>query len=129
MNEEILKLVESLPERYKKTAIRKISEGEKLQYNPEKGIVNEAGDIIIDINVCRDKVKDFFNDEIEHDLLNENSDEEFKVPEGNINENDDDEDDLNCENEKNIDEESIEDQDDNKEETKEELINTFKNKN
>lgn len=143
MNDEIMKLVETLPERYKKTALRKISEGERLQYNPEKGIVNHSGDIIIDNNVCKDLVKGILNDDnqdegdsFEDDLAEEEEEDDIKENKGETNNNknignddeesyDDEEDDEEEDNE----EEDKEGDGNKKEEIKEELIDTFKNKN
>ena len=60
----ILDLIENLPERYKKTALRKIDEGEKLTFDKEKGIVNEKGEIVVEYSVCKDRiVVESINDE------------------------------------------------------------------
>ena len=127
---EILDLIEALPERYKKTANRKIEEGENLLFDPIKGIVNEKGEIIVDILVCKDKLQDVINQEENEDNKEEGKTEEKKTQIAQKdriikNEHSDDED----EEFEDYDEDEDEDEDEgNEEEIKEELIDTFKEK-
>ena len=121
-------LVEALPERYKKTAIRKIDEGQSLTFDPIKGIVNEKGDIIIDISVCKDKIQDLIK--VEDD--NQESEEETKTTEEKKSEKKE-KDILKVEEDKeeldNEESEEFDEDDGSDEEFEEELIDTFKEKN
>jgi hypothetical protein len=123
-NQELMSLIESLPERYKKTALRKIENGEKLEYDPIKGIINAEGLIIVDNDYCKDKVKQCLNVEEDEEESKGEAKEEKKKIEGIVDEQSDEEE-YDYEEEE---EEEDEENDKPEEESKEEIINTFKDK-
>jgi len=68
IKDRILDLIEALPERYKKTAMRKYNDGEELFFDAAKGIVNHQGDIVVDIINCKDYISELVYDREGADL-------------------------------------------------------------
>ena len=121
-----------MPERYKKTALRRIEDGEKLTFDKEKGIINEKGEVVVEYSVCKDKLQEIINDNEEEEKENkeEGKYEEVKnAGKKHTTPNDKEEEDEEEEFEEEDYDEEEEEEEDEDGVMKEEIIDTFKEKN
>ena len=82
----VMELVKTLKKKYQKTVYRKINTGVRIEYDEEKGIINEeTKEVIIPLEkiIKIDDDEDEENDEDENDNDEDNNDEEDKKEEKN----------------------------------------------
>ena len=95
----VMELVKTLKKKYQKTVYRKINTGVRIEYDEEKGIIDEeTKEVIISLDkiVKSDDDEDVENGEDENDVEEDNNDEEDKKEEKNeIKENKKEEENIN----------------------------------
>ena len=95
----VMELIKTLKKKYQKTVYRKINTGVRIEYDEEKGIIDEeTKEVIISLDkiVKSDDDEDEENGEDENDVEEDNNDEEDKKEEKNeIKENKKEEENIN----------------------------------
>ena len=95
----VMELIKTLKKKYQKTVYRKINTGVRIEYDEEKGIIDEeTKEVIISLDkiVKSDDDEDKENGEDENDVEEDNNDEEDKKEEKNeIKENKKEEENIN----------------------------------
>ena len=95
----VMELIKTLKKKYQKTVYRKINTGVRIEYDEEKGIIDEeTKEVIISLDkiVKSDDDEDEKNGEYENDVEEDNNDEEDKKEEKNeIKENKKEEENIN----------------------------------